>query len=410
MKIALVTQYFWPESFSINDLVKELVNQGHTVDIYTGKPNYPDGEIYSGYDKNGFLVEEFIPGATIYRIPLRPRGKNSAKMLALNYLSFLINGLLHFRKLSKDKDYDLVFFNGLSPITSALTAIYLKHRHNIPMVMWVLDLWPDSLKTTGYVKNKFILKFIGFIVKWIYSKTDKILAQSNSFITEISKYTSKDKIEYFPNFSFDLPNKLNDNTTVPSDIIDILENNFCAVFTGNLGTAQAVETLVEAAESLQDIKDFRLVLVGSGSMSSWIEMEIKSRSLSNIILAGRYTSDEMPQFLNRAKVLIVSLKNEETYAKTVPAKVQTYLAAGKPIIASLNGEGADIINSANAGLTCPAEDPIELAKCIRKLYSSDKDILDNYGNNGRKYFLNNFELTNQAKYLVSILNTLIKNK
>ncbi|QIE76238.1 glycosyltransferase family 4 protein [Glaesserella parasuis] len=404
MRIALVTQYFWPETFSVNDLVKELVSQGHTVDIFTGKPNYPDGNIFEGYEKNGLQVEEFIPGATIYRVPLYPRGQKSAKGLAINYLSFVWYGLMYFPKMADHKNYDHIFAVSLSPITSVIPAIYLGYKKNTPVTMWVLDLWPESLITTGYIKNKIILNSIKCLVKWIYLKSDKIFVQSSAFVDSISEYVDKKKITYFPNFSIDLVQNISRSTAIPIEILNLLDNNFGIVFTGNLGTAQAVETIMDAAKYLQDINDIKLVLVGSGSMHSWLEDTISKNNIHNIILAGRYNSDEMPQFLSRAKGLLVTLKNEYIYSQTIPAKVQTYLASGKPIIASLNGEGAKIIEEAQAGYTCEAENAVELAKMIKKLYESSDEEQRSLGENGRRYFLEQFEIKKQVKKLVKLLD------
>ncbi|WP_426839274.1 glycosyltransferase family 4 protein [Glaesserella parasuis] len=404
MRIALVTQYFWPETFSVNDLVKELVSQGHTVDIFIGKPNYPDGNIFEGYEKNGLQVEEFIPGATIYRVPLYPRGQKSANGLAINYLSFIWYGVRNFYNFAQYKNYDHIFTFNISPLTAAIPAIYLKHKTKTPLTLWILDLWPESLSTTGYIKNKFILNGIGYMVKWIYSKADKIFVQSRGFIDPVAEYTERDKIRYFPNFAVDELPDISRPTKVPKEILDLLDNNFCIVFTGNLGTAQAVETIVDAAKYLQDIIDIKLVLVGSGSMSSWLEDTIFKNNIHNIILAGRYNSDEMPQFLSRAKGLLVTLKNEYIYSQTIPAKVQTYLASGKPIIASLNGEGAKIIEEAQAGYTCEAENAVELAKMIKKLYVSSDEEQRRLGENGRRYFLEQFEIKKQVKKLVELLD------
>ncbi|MCT8543584.1 glycosyltransferase family 4 protein [Glaesserella parasuis] len=384
--------------------MKELVSQGHTVDIFTGKPNYPDGNIFEGYEKNGVQIEEFIPGATIYRVPLHPRGQKSAKGLAINYLSFVWYGLIYFPKMAEDKNYDHIFAVSLSPITSVIPAIYLGYKKAVPVATWVLDLWPESLSTTGYIKNKFILNTIKYLVKWVYLKSDKIFVQSNSFIDSISEYVDKKKITYFPNFAIDLVPNLSRSTAVPMEILSLLDNNFCIVFTGNLGTAQSVETIVEAAKYLQDIGKIKLVLVGSGSLSSWLEETISKNNIHNVILAGRYNSDEMPQFLFRAKGLLVTLKNEYIYSQTIPAKVQTYLASGKPIIASLNGEGAKIIEEAKAGYTCEAENAIELAKMIKKLYETSDEEQRNLGESGRRYFLERFEIKQQAKRLVALLN------
>lgn len=407
MKIALVTQYFWPEPFSITDLVRELERQGHQIDVYTGKPNYPDGEIYQGYTQQGVQEERFDHNVPVHRVPLRPRGKGGAKGLLRNYCSFVWNGLRHFPALARGKDYDVIFVFSLSPITAAIPAIYLKWLKRTPMTMWVLDLWPESLSATGHIKNKLALALVAGLVRGIYANANRILVQSHTFVDAVGKYANRKKIHYFPNFSPDIPSVPSKETCIPQALIDVLQSHFCIVFTGNLGTAQAVETLMECAHQLRDLQNFRLVLVGSGSMSPWLEEQI-AQGADNVILAGRYPAEEMPQFLARAQGLVVSLKDEPIYAQTVPAKIQTYLAAGKPILASINGEGARIVLEAQAGLASPAEDAQGLARNIRVLHDMPPAQRHDLGSAGRKYFLEHFELEAQARRLAEHLtNTLV---
>ncbi|HRK86035.1 MAG TPA: glycosyltransferase family 4 protein [Alcaligenes faecalis] len=403
MKIALVTQYFWPESFSINEMVKELEAQGHQIDVYTGKPNYPDGVIFAGYTQDGCSQETFAEKVTIHRAPLRPRGKSGAKDLIRNYLSFVWNGLRHFPRQAKGKDYDVIFVFSLSPITAAIPAIYLKWRKRTPMVMWVLDLWPESLSATGHLRNKYALAAVGLLVRAIYANSRKILVQSHAFIDAVAVYARRDKIAYFPNFAADVAIPSTSASQVPHTLLSTLEENFCIVFTGNLGSAQAVETLIEACRLLSDLSNFRLVLVGSGSMSDWLLEQQATFGLSQLILAGRFPAEEMPQFLSRATGLLVSLKNEPIYAQTVPAKIQTYLAAGKPILASINGEGARVVDQAAAGLCSPAEDAQALADNIRRLYNMPAEERARMGESGRRYFLEHFELKAQARRLAEHL-------
>lgn len=403
MKIALVSQYFWPESFSINDLAKTLVEQGHTVEVFTGKPNYPEGKVFPGYDAVGCSQETYGPGIKIHRVPLRPRGAGGAKNLLFNYLSFVFNGLRYFPKQVREKDFDVVFVFTLSPITSVIPAIYLRWKLKKHLAIWVLDLWPESLQATGFIQNKYILAAVGWMVRAIYGATDTILVQSRAFVRAVSRYADSRKIIYYSNSYRDTPLTAAGPTQVPSDLLDVLDTHFCLVFAGNLGTAQAVETLMAAAVRLQHLADFRLVLVGSGSMSGWLQQQKQDRELDNVILAGRYPAEEMPQFFQRAQALVVSLKRAEIFAQTVPAKVQSYLAAGRPIIAALDGEGARVVQEAGAGLVCAAEDVDGLVRCIEGLYNMAPTDRDALGQAGRRYFLENFEMGKQASRLIDIL-------
>jgi len=187
--------------------------------------------------------------------------------------------------------------------------------------------------------------------------------------------------------------------------VRVLEAKFCVLFAGNLGTAQAVETLVEAAAQLRDLEGCRMVLVGSGSMLDWIRERKAALGLDNLVLAGRFPMSAMPGIYSRAGGLIVTLKDQEIFAYTVPSKVQAYLAAGKPIIAALNGEGARVVTEAGVGLVCPAEDAAGLARCIRALHAMPEDERIRMGKAGYAYFLEHFEMTRQTERLLEILDS-----
>lgn len=402
-----MTQYFWPESFVINNLVKTLVMQGHTVEVFTGKPNYPDGAVFPGYIAHGCINESFESTIPVHRVPLRPRGSGGAKNLFLNYLSFVFNGLWYFPRMFKGHSFDVIFVFTLSPITSVIPAIYLKWKLKKHLAIWVLDLWPDSLSATGFIRNKFILWMVGCLVRGIYACADTILVQSYAFITSVSRYANPDKLVYYPSSHLDVGIQPLENTSVPTELLAMLSSCFCLVFAGNLGTAQAVETLVGAAMRLSHLPDFKLVLVGSGSMSNWLEQQKAEHGLENLVLAGRFPPEDMPQFFQRAKGLLVSLRRAEIFAQTVPGKVQSYLAAGRPIIASLDGEGARIVDESGAGLSCPAEDIEKLVACIERLYNLSPVERESMGHAGRAYFLEHFEMTKQSQRLIEILEARI---
>lgn len=405
MNIVLVSQYFWPESFIINDLVRALAAQGHFVQVLTGKPNYPDGEIFPGYKAAGCVDECFVPGVSVHRVPLRPRGKVGAKGLVLNYLSFIFSGLYFFSRALriKKEQIDVVFVFAPSPITSVIPAIYLKLRFKAHLAVWVQDLWPESLSATGFIRNRIALRFVGWLVRGIYAFTDTLLVQSKAFISPVARYARRDKIVYYPNSYQDPSLQLATCTQVPAELLAQLEHNCCLVFAGNLGTAQSVETLVQAAENLKHLPDCKMVLVGSGSMLGWLEEQKAQKGLDNLILAGRFPAEEMPQFFSRAAGLLVTLKSEEIFAYTIPSKIQAYLAAGRPIIAALDGEGAAVIGEAGAGLTCPAQDAAGLAGCIEQLYQMSSTERDKLGQAGRAYYLEHFEMSRQSRRLVEIL-------
>lgn len=407
MKILVVTQYFWPESFIVNDLVRNLASRGHEIEVLTGKPNYPEGKVFAGYTAVGCMHESFDGVVPVHRIPLRQRGNGGAKNLLLNYLSFVVNGLFFSHRAVKGRLFDVVFVFAPSPITSAIPAIYLKWMFKAHLAVWVQDLWPESLSATGFIRNRLALRIIGWLVRGIYAFADTLLVQSKAFITPVARYARSDKIVYYPNSYRDSSQQTVTCTQVSAELLAQLERNFCLVFAGNLGTAQSVETLVQAAENLKHLPDCKIVLVGSGSMFSWLEEQKAQKGLDNLILTGRFPAEEMSHVFSRAAGLLVTLKCDEIFAYTIPSKIQAYLAAGRPIIAALDGEGAAVIAEAGAGLTCPAEDAAGLAQCIEQLYHMSSPERDKLGHAGRMYFLEHFEMSRQCSRLVELLESRI---
>lgn len=406
MRILLVSQYFWPEFFIINDLVRTLTAQGHVVKVLTGKPNYPEGVVFEGYSASGYQEEIYDSSVRVCRAPLRPRGSSGAKNLLLNYLSFVVNGLRYFPRAVKDENFDAILVFAMSPITAAIPAIYLKWKLKSHLAVWVQDLWPESLSATGFVKNKTALRAAGWMVRGIYAFVDTLLVQSRAFRDPVSRYADPGKIVYYPNSYQDVPPST-EQTRIPAPLLAELENHFCLVFAGNLGTAQSVETLVEVADKLRGLSGLKIVLVGSGSMLSWIESQKRSLALDNLILAGRFPASEMPHFFSRAAGLLVTLKQNEAFSYTIPSKVQAYLAAGRPIIAALDGEGARIVQEAGAGLTSPAQDAEGMANSIEQLFRMTPEQRESLGQSGRTYYLEHFEMERQGQRLVELLHSRI---
>lgn len=406
MRILLISQYFWPETFIVNDLAKKLVSKGHIVTVATGKPNYPDGDVYSGYSAKGIQSEFYSDTIEVLRVPIHPRGKGGAKNLILNYLSFVLMGLWHFPRMLKGKKIDAIIVFAPSPITQVIPAILLKWIKRAHLAVWVQDLWPESLSATGFVKNKHALKCVGLMVRGIYFFCDTLLLQSHAFFKPTRKYANADKLVYFPN-SIDISSDAAASSILPEKLQRELESNFSVVFAGNLGTAQSLESVVEAARLLKDEPGLKLILVGSGSMSKWVMEQNILYHLDNLILAGRFPMDTMPDIFSRSSALLVSLKDEEIFAYTVPSKVQAYLAAGKPIIASLRGEGARVIDESGAGVTCVPGNGQALADAILTLKSSSPELLEAMGSAGRDYFNEHYDMDNQTHRLIEILNTRI---
>lgn len=390
MKILIVTQYFWPENFRINDLVAGLIERGHVCTVLTGIPNYPDGKVYKGYGGFKGLRSETHNGARIIRVPLIPRGSGSGLRLALNYASFVLSASMLGPILCRDR-YDVIFVHEPSPITVMLPALLLKKLRGAPVVLWLQDLWPESVSATGAVRSGLVLRLIERMVRFIYRRCDRILPTSKAYQPSIVERGGEpSRIVYFPQSVEEIFRPLEGEDHASQEIN--IPSGFCVMFAGNIGAAQDFPTILGAAERLRGYPDIHLVVLGSGRMMSWVEENVKKRRLeSTVHMLGRYPSDAMPRFYAQADAMLLSLRKQPIFALTVPAKLQSYLACARPVIAAVEGEAARIVCEAGAGVACPAEDPVALSDAILAMYRLSKDERHAMGCRGRRYFQQHFD-------------------
>ena len=386
MKILFISQYFYPETFKGNDIVFDFVKRGHEVTVLTGKPNYPEGKFYKGY---GFFKKnkEVIHGAKIIRTPIYPRKNGKGIHLILNYISFVFFSYFTCVFRIRDK-YDLIFVQQLSPVTMAFPGIWLKKKFNIPLYLWVLDLWPDSILAASNFKNPTIIGLIENIVKKIYNQSDVILISSKYFEKSIKeKLIDKNKeIVYLPNWAEDI--FINDDIN-KSLIIPDLPSGFNIMFAGNVGESQDFETIIKVAElTLSD--DINWIIVGEGRKLDWIKEQIQIRQLTNVYLVGRHPIETMPGFFNKADVMLVSLKDEPVFSLTVPAKIQAYMAASKIILGSLNGEGNIIVNESGCGFAVNAGNPKLLSEKAVLLKNLPQNKIIEMQMKSKQYYEHNF--------------------
>ncbi|HEV7611159.1 MAG TPA: glycosyltransferase family 4 protein [Steroidobacteraceae bacterium] len=396
MRVLIVSQYFWPESFRINEVVESLRQAGCTVAVLTGQPNYPDGKIYSGYSPWASGRHDHVDGYPIYRVAIVPRGSGKAWRLALNYLSFAVSASIQGRWLLRGQHFDVILVYGMSPIFQAIPGIFLKRPMRAALVTWVQDLWPESIAVAGFVRNRWVLSCVGTVVKWIYRSCDLLLVQSRAFVPIVESMAEAVPVRYHPN-----PGELPSGETSEGTESGVtLEAGFNVVFAGNLGTVQALDTVLDAAERLAEYRDIHIVLVGSGSRRDWLVQEAAARKLSNVRFVARLPPQAMPSVFAQASALLVSLVRSPAMSNTIPSKVQAYLAAGRPIIASLDGEGARVISEAGAGLTCAAEDAAALAHAILRMRGMSGPELLQMGDAGRWYYRQHFDPVTLAQRLV----------
>jgi glycosyltransferase involved in cell wall biosynthesis len=360
LKILIFSQHFWPESFRINDVAQSLHDAGHEITVLTGQPNYPAGRVFDGYHAADTGVERF--GAiNVHRVPVVPRGQGSALRLVANYLSFIASSVLFGAWRLRGQRFDVVFVYASSPLLQAIGAIALARLKHCPVVTWVQDLWPQSLQATGYVKSPRVLAAVAAVVRWIYARQQMVLVQSSGFEEPVRQLAP-------PGLQVRVhPNPAEAQHTNPGPAALVLPPGFNIVFAGNLGTTQALDSVLDAAERLLDLAEMRIVIVGSGQRSAWLAEQVRARGLRNVDLPGRYAPPEMPAILAQAQALLVCLVAEPGMALTVPSKLQTYLAAGKPIVAALGGEGARVVAQAGAGLVCRPADAAALAETLRRI-------------------------------------------
>lgn len=388
MRILVLTQYFWPENFIINDMVKGLREKGHQVEVLTGKPNYPEGRIYDGYSVFG-QVRDNYEGIEVHRVPLVPRGKSRGWNLILNYLSFVLFASFYTALYTRNR-YDRIFVFQPSPITSVIPALLARALYKIPVILLVQDLWPETLSATGAIKSKTILGVVEKMVRFLLNRVDAILVQSRAFIPKLKeKGLSGSKIFYFPDYADDVFTVGSDKKT--ESRLSNIPKGFKILFAGNIGESQGFETILNAAELLKDQDDIQWVILGDGRKKNWVETQVRERGLMRTVhLLGKYPLEDMPSFFYSADAMLVTLKDEEIFNLTIPGKIQPYMACSRPILAALSGEGRRIIQESGAGYVAHSGDYERLARCALDLKNLPGAKLAEMGCYGKKYYDEHF--------------------
>lgn len=385
--ILVISQYFYPEEFRINDMCKEWVKKGYKVTVVTGIPNYPQGKFFQGYS----LFEkrkETYEGIDIIRLPLIPRGNNSI-MLSLNYLSFVISGF--FWQLFTRIKADFVFIFEVSPMTQALPGVWYAQKRKIPCYIYVTDLWPDNVEIVAGVKNTAILNMIGKMVDYIYYKCDRIFTSSQSFIEAISdRGVEKNKLEFWPQYAEDYYIPLEKGKVhvpeIPKDDI------FNIIFAGNIGYAQGLGILPKVAKILKNKKiQVRFNMVGNGRYKEILQAKVEEERLTEYFnFINKQPADRIPEFMAVNDAALISLSRSKVFSITLPAKTQSCLACGIPVIVSADGEIQSVINEARAGVSSDAGDIHGLAENIEQLVNLPQESNDEMAKNALEYYNNNF--------------------
>ena len=400
-RILICTNHFYPETFRCNDVAFELAKRGYEVTVLTAIPDYPKGKFFDGY---GIFSrrKETVEGVKVYRAFIIPRGKGGGLRLLMNYLSIFISSIAWSLYLGLFKRFDQVLVHETSPVMIGVPAVIVKRMQRIPMLFWVLDLWPESLQAAGGINNAAVLKVFGGLTTWIYKNSDKILISSKGFEQSIrEKGDFGGKIVYFPNWADALL-----HSEVKGGRLEVnMPQGFIVMFAGNIGEAQDFDHIMEATRLLKDEKEIHFVLVGDGRKRPWVEQFRDENGLQETVhWVGRHPIEMMPLFFEKADVMLMTLKDVSIFNLTAPAKLQAYQSAGKPIVAMMNGEGPRIVEEAGCGRSVAAGDAKALAAVLLEMSKMKKEELYAMGQRGKGYQAEHFEIGKAMRLLEEILD------
>jgi len=407
MKILFLTQYCYPEpDFKQLYFAKELTKKGHVIEILTGYPNYPIGKVYTGY-KNTWVTSEVIEGVKIIRVPLYAYHGSSKIKRVLNYFSFSFSSI--FLGLFKVSRPDVIYAYH-SPATISIPAIFYKFIFRSKILYDINDFWPDTLVSTGMVKNKSILKLVSLYCKFSYIFFDLINVVSIGYKKRLMEEgVEEKKISII--YNWPPPIKF-DKGDAYYEYINNFDGYFTILYAGNIGKAQYLETIIEAAKEIQftssELK-IRFIFIGSGNEKSKIKELIELNQLTNVVLIDSVPINEIGLFLEKADCLLLHLKKDKLFEITIPSKLFAYLSIGKPILSGVDGETNEIVLKSNSGCIFNSCDTNDLIKSIIILYNLNSEQLNQLGNNGKIYFNDNFSFENGVNSFDKLFNIMINN-
>lgn len=382
MHILVESQFFYPEQMRINDICSDLVQKGHTVTVVTSIPNYPKGKFFKGY---GFFKKrrEVYRGVSIIHLPVIPRGKGFVG-LTLNYLSFVVSGwfFAHFTKIKAD----IVFMNMSSPMTQSLVGVWYAKRRKIPSAIYILDLWPESVEVITGISSPLVIKPIGRMVDYIYRNTNKILASSQSFVETIKQRgVQSSKLLFWPQYAEEFYKPI--NASSDESLLLPSSNKLTITFTGNIGLAQGLDILIPVALKLKKENILvRFILIGDGSDKNRLVNLVAENKLEDLfIFIGRQPAEKIPNFLSESDIGLIMLKKSTIFSKTIPAKLQSYLACEKPVLVSADGEVQQVVIEAKAGFVSNAEDVEGLFNAIASFSKLSSVQLLEMGKSAKNY-------------------------
>ena len=398
MKILLLTQWFDPEpTFKGLAFAKELIKQGHEVEVLTGFPNYPQGKLYDGY-KLKLFQKENIEGISVLRVPLYASHDNSAFKRVLNYASFAVSATLYGIFLTKKAD---VIYAYHPPLTVDMAALLIKLFRKTPVVLDIQDMWPDTLKATGMIGNEKLLNIVDSLCKVVYRYADHIVVLSPGFKQLLEKRNvAASKVSVIYNWCDE--SSLNSVSELSADNKQLLNNKFNIVFAGNMGKAQSLDTVIEVAQQLKSELEIQFVFVGQGTETQRLKQICKDNQLNNVKFIPQMPMQKVGVILRKADALLVYLRNDPLFEITIPSKMQAYMAIGKPIIIGVSGDASNLVQEADCGVVVTPEDTLSLKEGILKLYHLERDKAEEMANNAKIFYQSNLSITTGVKQFIDV--------
>ena len=403
MRVLILTQYYYPETFKSTEIGEELVRRGHQVDVLAGIPNYPDGVYYKGYS----LLkkrQETINGVRIYRCFQSPRGKKSSSIgLSLNFISFVISATLWVLFFfAWRKKYDAIITHEPSPITQIIPAIILGKIRNTHVYSWILDIWPDSMVSSiGEKRARFLKPILSRVTEWVYRNSKLILVSSKGMMELVNRnHDYSDKLVYFPNWCDDI-------LSLPVEDCEKLPEGFKIMMAGNLNDGIGVDALVYLTDSLKDLKDLWFVFVGGGTREQYLRDAFKEKGINNVVMTGRLPFKIMPALYRQADAMLITLKETKLphLRATVPLRIQSYMSAGKPILGMADGSSMNVINASGSGFCAPAGDVDSLASHIREVVMNSRKEFAAKGANARHFYEKYYQMKRCISNLEHYIST-----
>lgn len=396
-KILVISQYYYPEPFKITEICEELVKKNNQVTVLTGLPNYNFEDIPDKY-KNRKNRKEIVNGVEIIRVFEIARKKGVLRLI-LNYISFMVCACWQILKLRKN--YDIVFVYQLSPILMAIPGILYKKLHKKPLYLYCLDLWPESINNILKSKTNFFYRLVKLISTNIYKAADKISVTSKPFLYYFEKEhgIDKNKLNYIPQSGDESYLDLNLNST-DNNIIDF-------IFMGNIGLIQDIDCILKAVEEIKKLQNYKIHFVGTGAYLEKAKIIVKEKEIEELVeFHGFHPIEKMKEFYQLADVCLLTLKGGSYVSQTMPAKLQGYMAAGKPVIGAIDGAAQEVINESGCGLCVNASDWKGLANLLAKVITNP-EVIKNMGENGRNFYKKNFTIERQVKKVQETIDQLI---